>query len=92
MSVSCDGFTSVLARPIATVVKYSSTYPYPVFKGSTVLAGSTSGATLKSLLQANTEYFLAVSGANFSAYGDTAITLQIFSRDLSGNAAENKEE
>ena len=71
VSVSCDGFTSVLARPIATVVKYSSTYPYPVFSGSTVLAGSTSGATLSSLLQTNTEYFLAVSGANYSAYGDT---------------------
>jgi len=28
---------------------------------------------------------------DFSAYGDTTITLQIFSRDLSGNAAEDKE-
>jgi hypothetical protein len=71
VSVSCDGFTSVVARPIATVVKFSSAYPYPIFFGNSVLAGSTSGATLKSLLQANTEYFLAVSGANFSAYGDT---------------------
>ena len=71
VSVSCNGFTSVLARPIATVVKYSSTLPYPIFSGSTVLAGSTSGAKLSSLLQTNTEYFLAVSGANYSAYGDT---------------------
>ena len=71
VSVSCDGFTSVVARPIATVVKFSNGEPFPKFKGSTVLAGSTSGATLSSLLQANTEYFLAVSGANFSAYGDT---------------------
>ena len=71
VSVSCDGFTSVVARPIATVVKFSNSEPFPKFKGGTVLAGSTSGATLSSLLQANTEYFLAVSGANFSAYGDT---------------------
>ena len=71
VSVSCDGFTSVVARPIATVVKFSNGEPFPKFKGSTVLAGSTSGATLSSLLQANTEYFLAVSGANYSAYGDT---------------------
>ena len=71
VSVPCDGFTSIIARPIATVVKFSNGEPYPKFKGSSVLAGSTSGATLSSLLQANTEYFLAVSGANFSAYGDT---------------------
>ena len=71
VSVSCDGFTSVVARPIATVVRFSNGEPFPKFKGSTVLAGSTSGATLSSLLQANTEYFLAVSGTNFSAYGDT---------------------
>ena len=56
-----------LAFPIATVVKASSLSPWPILDAS-VLVNTTSptipAATLGSLMAANTEYYVAVSGLN----------------------------
>ncbi len=53
-----------LGFPIATVVKASSLLPWPILDGSVLVnPSSTSGAvTLGSLMVANTEYYVAVSG------------------------------
>jgi hypothetical protein len=56
------GQTVTLARPIATVVKANSSQAYPIFDGLRPLVNG-GGATLGSILEANTEYYLAVSGS-----------------------------
>ena len=67
--VACQAATGVpvyydFARPIATSVKKSPAASYPVLDGSVVCVGDTSGNRLGNYLTANTEYYLAVCGAN----------------------------
>lgn len=67
--VTCGTISSyyvTLGFPIATVVKASSSSPWPILDGS-VLVNNPTGlppATLGSLMAANTEYYVAVSGLN----------------------------
>ena len=55
-----------LGFPIATVVKASSLRPWPILDGSVLVNNPTGGppATLGSLMAADTEYYVAVSGLN----------------------------
>ena len=65
--VNCGKITTnyvTLGFPIATVVKASASSPWPILDGS-VLVNNPNGvppATLGSLMAANTEYYVAVSG------------------------------
>lgn len=63
--VDCGITTSFLvtiAVPVATVVKASSTVSYPILDGSALVVGSTT-QKLGDVLVANSEYYVAVSGA-----------------------------
>ena len=64
--VSCIKFYVTLGFPIATVVKASASSPWPILDGSVLVNNPTGGppATLGSLMAANTEYYVAVSGLN----------------------------
>ncbi len=53
-----------LGFPIATVVKASVSSPWPILDGSALTKGTTPAVTLGSLMAANTEYYVAVSGLN----------------------------
>jgi len=53
-----------LGFPIATVVKASVSSPWPILDGSALTKGTTPTVTLGSLMVANTEYYVAVSGLN----------------------------
>ncbi len=52
-----------LAFPIATVIKDSVSSSWPILNGGSLVNGS-SNQTLGSLLEPNSEYFVAVSGSN----------------------------
>ena len=58
----------VYARPVATVVKANAAQPFPILDGNALINGAT-GARLGSLLSADTEYFVAVTGAGESSIG-----------------------
>ncbi len=61
------GSARTYARPIATVVKASSTQSYPILDGSVSLNGATgapTGGKLGALLLPGSEYFVSVSGAS----------------------------
>ena len=65
--VTCGTTSSyyvTLGFPIATVVKASSISPWPILDGSVLVNNPTGGppATLGSLMAADTEYYVAVSG------------------------------
>lgn len=67
--VTCGTISSyyvTLGFPIATVVKASSSSPWPILDGSVLVNNPTGlpSATLGSLMAANTEYYVAVSGLN----------------------------
>jgi hypothetical protein len=64
--VNCGNFNVTLGFPIATVVKASASSPWPILDGSVLVNNPTGGppATLGSLMAANTEYYVAVSGLN----------------------------
>ena len=67
--VTCGTTSSydvTLGFPIATVVKASSLSPWPILDGSVLVNNPTGGppATLGSLMAADTEYYVAVSGLN----------------------------
>ena len=64
--VNCTTFYVTLGFPIATVVKASASSPWPILDGSVLVNNPTGGppATLGSLMAANTEYYVAVSGLN----------------------------
>ncbi len=67
--VNCGTLTTfyvTLGFPIATVVKASDSSPWPILDGSVLVNNPTGGppATLGSLMAADTEYYVAVSGLN----------------------------
>ena len=64
--VNCGNFNVMLGFPIATVVKASDSSPWPILDGSVLVNNPTGGPpeTLGSLMAANTEYYVAVSGSN----------------------------
>ena len=64
--VDCGNFNVTLGFPIATVVKASASSPWPILDGSVLVNNPTGGppATLGSLMAANSEYYVAVSGLN----------------------------
>ena len=80
--VICGTTTSyyvTLGFPIATVVKASSLSPWPILDGSVLVNNPTGGppATLGSLMVADTEYYVAVSGLNnlpIGSYSDCSAT------------------
>ena len=71
VTVNCDGVATIIARPIATVVKFSVADPYPILDGSATLFG-VPGQKLSNLLSPNTEYFITVSGSDYSAWGSAS--------------------
>ena len=70
VTIVCDGVETVIARPVATVVRFNASTAYPVLYGNAQVL-STPATYLYQHLSANTEYFVAVSGADFSAWGTT---------------------
>ena len=62
--VNAEQCTAKLAVPLATVVKFSNSKPWPILDGSAnmVAAAGYPAATLGSLMSTNTEYYIAISG------------------------------
>lgn len=91
VTVTCPaGAPLTYAKPIATVVKATATLPFPILDGSAFVIG-TGGQKLGELLEANTDYFVAVSGSSNVPEGnrEASCTLTeqypLFNADLSNN-------
>ncbi len=88
MVVNCGGPAApvwvTIAVPVATVVKASANVSYAILNGNALLVGSTS-QRLGDLMVANSEYFVAVSGATnlpmgIQGFCENGTTNQLFAQ------------